>query len=174
MVSRTVFRHHLIGFAALITAPAAAGAQCRLCEGGSGLAVDEANARPVEMEIESSLNFDRLVLMGQGEGTAIIRPDGTRIVSGSLGDFSGTAMVGSAVVRGEPGRTVRIDLPKNIELHSLSGSRLIIDDIVTNLPSAPRLDSTGRLSFRFGGRLRVNGDADGDYRGDLPITADYL
>ena len=45
---------------------------------------------------------------------------------------------------------------------------------MTDLPAAPRLDSAGSLSFRFGGRLVVNGDADGQYRGDLPITVEYL
>jgi hypothetical protein len=29
------------------------------------------------------------------------------------------------------------------------------------------------LSFRFGGRVRITGNADGDYRGDLPITVEY-
>jgi hypothetical protein len=37
----------------------------------------------------------------------------------------------------------------------------------------PRLDSSGTLTFRFGGRIRITGDADGDYRGDLPISAEY-
>ena len=37
----------------------------------------------------------------------------------------------------------------------------------------PQLDAAGNLTFRFGGRLRVSGDADGDYRGDLPITVEY-
>jgi hypothetical protein len=38
----------------------------------------------------------------------------------------------------------------------------------------PRLDSAGNLSFRFGGRLLVTGNADGQFRGDLPITVEYL
>jgi len=38
----------------------------------------------------------------------------------------------------------------------------------------PRLDSGGKLTFRFGGRIRVTGNADGDFRGDLPITVEYL
>jgi hypothetical protein len=129
---------------------------------------------PIQVEVETSLSFDRLVMVGTGDGAAILRPDGTRVVSGSLGDFNGSAMVGSAVIRGEPGRLVRIDLPRAIELHSLTGAQLFIDEISTDLPSSPRLDSTGRFRFRFGGRLRVNGEADGDYRGDLLITADYL
>ena len=66
-------------------------------------------------------------------------------------------MVGSAVVHGQPGRTVRIELPHRIDLYSI-----------------PRLDAAGTLTFRFGGRLTVSSDADGDYRGDLPITVEYL
>jgi hypothetical protein len=83
-------------------------------------------------------------------------------------------MVGRAVVRGEPGRAVRIDLPARIELHSIGGGRIAIDGIISDLPGAPQLDSNGNLSFRFGGRLRVVGDAEGDYRGDVPITVEYL
>ena len=59
-------------------------------------------------------------------------------------------------------------------LHSLSGGEVSFDDVISDLPSLPRLDSTGNLTFRIGGRLTVSGDADGDYRGDLPINADYL
>jgi hypothetical protein len=171
MMSRIAF---IAGLLIVFVAPAAAGAQCRLCEAPSDLSTDEAAAGPIHLEVESTLSFDRLVLLSAGEGTAILKPNGTRIVSGSLGDFSGSAMVGSAVVRGEPGRLVRIELPDVIELHSVSGSALLIDEIATDLPTSPRLDSGGRLSFRFGGRLKVNGEADGDYRGELPITAEYL
>jgi hypothetical protein len=42
------------------------------------------------------------------------------------------------------------------------------------LPVTPQLDSSGNLAFRFGGRLSVAGDAEGDYRGDVPITVEYL
>ena len=51
---------------------------------------------------------------------------------------------------------------------------MIIEGLIADLPSAPRLDSTGRLEFRFGGRLRVSGDSEGDYRGDIPVTVEYL
>jgi hypothetical protein len=83
-------------------------------------------------------------------------------------------MVGSAVVHGQPGRAVRIELPQRILLHSISGGQISFDDVTSDLPSVPRLDSSGTLSFRFGGRLTVSGDADGEYRGDLPITVEYL
>jgi hypothetical protein len=42
------------------------------------------------------------------------------------------------------------------------------------LPAQPRLDSRGTLQFRFGGALHVDGSVDGDFRGDVPITVDYL
>jgi hypothetical protein len=69
---------------------------------------------------------------------------------------------------------VRVELPARIELYSLSGGRITIEDIVSDLPSAARLDSAGVLDFRFGGRLRISGDAEGEYRGDLSITVEYL
>jgi len=162
-----------VWLAAVLAGASGAAAQCRLCDGQKSI-FDDDKAAPIELEVESSLKFDRLVLLGTGEGTAILKPDGTRVVSGGLLGFNGTALVGSAVVRGEPGRLIRIELPRLIELYSLSGAQLAIDEIATDLPSAPRLDSNGRLSFRFGGRLQVKGEADGDYRGDLLITADYL
>jgi hypothetical protein len=149
-------------------------AQCRLC-GTPKTAPESAVAKDlIDLEIEAALDFDRLVVLGPGEGSATLRPDGLRQVSGTVGSLSARAMVGEARVRGEPGRAIRIDLPRRIALHSLSGGQISIEDIVTDLPDMPRLDSAGRLSFRFGGRVRVTGDAEGDYRGDLPITADYL
>jgi len=69
---------------------------------------------------------------------------------------------------------LRVELPHRIELYSLSGGRIMLDQVVTDLPAMPRLDSAGNLSFRFGGRLVVTGEADGQFRGDLPITVEYL
>ena len=83
-------------------------------------------------------------------------------------------MVGSVAVHGEPNRVVRVDLPPRIELYSVGGSKIEIDDIKTDLPGLPKLDSAGNLSFRFGGRLQVTGQAEGQYRGDVPITVEYL
>ena len=82
-------------------------------------------------------------------------------------------MVGSASVHGEPGRAVRVELPNRIDLYSVDGGRITFDDVASDLPSLPRLDSAGNLSFRFGGRLTITGDAEGQYRGDLPITVEY-
>ncbi len=151
-----------------------AAAQCRLCDTPTTIRGEGSGDGPVSLEIETSLDFDRLILLGAGEGSATLLPDGSRSVSGVVSDLSGRAMVGSATVRGEAGRTVRVDLPRRIELYSLSGGKITIDDIVSDLPASARLDSAGTLGFRFGGRLRISGDAEGEYRGDVPITVEYL
>ena len=82
-------------------------------------------------------------------------------------------MVGTAVVRGTAGRALRVELPHRIDLYSVSGGRITVDDVVSDLPSLPRLDSAGNLTFRFGGRVTVSGDSEGDYRGEMPITVEY-
>lgn len=160
--------------AGLVAAPAAGAAQCRLCTGSPTEADAAGGAPAVTLEVETSLDFDRLILVGQGEGSATLRPDGSHEVSGIIGSVSGRAMVGSAVVRGEPGRSVRVELPSRIDLYSIAGATISIERIVSDLPSAPRLDGNGALSFRFGGRLVVTGDAEGDYRGSVPITVEYF
>lgn len=151
-----------------------ASAQCRLCDTPTTSRDEAGKGAPVALEIETSLSFDRLVLLGQGEGSAIIRPDGSTSALGMIGQVGPRAMVGSAVVRGEPNRVVRVELPQHIILYSSGGNATIrFDDVVSDLPAMPRLDSAGALRFRFGGRLLISGEAEGDYRGDLPITVEY-
>jgi uncharacterized protein DUF4402 len=151
-----------------------ADAQCRLCDAPTTVPGQADGAQSIQLEIETSLNFDRLILYGQGDGAAVIRPDGSNAAEGSVAAVSPRAMVGTAVVHGEPGRAVRIELPQRIDLYSVGGGRISFDNIASDLPSLPRLDSAGSLTFRFGGRVKITGDADGDYRGDLPITVEYL
>jgi hypothetical protein len=151
-----------------------ANAQCRLCSAPTTSRDDSSAGGNITLEIESGINFDRLVLLGAGNGAAVIRPDGSNVAEGAVTNVSGRAMVGSAVVHGEPGRTVRVELPRRIELYSLGGSRISFEDVTSDLPSLPRLDASGTLTFRFGGRVTISGDADGQFRGDLPITVEYL
>jgi hypothetical protein len=151
-----------------------AGAQCRLCDKPTPTRNDSEVGNDVQLEIISGINFDRLMVSGEGGGAAVIRPDGSKTTEGAVANVGPRAMVGSAVVHGEPGRAVRVELPSRIELYSLGGSRITFDDVVSDLPSLPRLDSSGTLSFRFGGRVTISGDADGQFRGDLPITVEYL
>lgn len=159
--------------AAAVAGSPPAGGQCRLCETPVTVRDAAGEGAEVSLEIETSLNFDRLILSHHGDGAAIIRPDGSRATEGSISGVSSRAMVGTAVVRGEPNRVVRVELPRRIELYSLSGGRITLDDVASDLPALPRLDSAGHLSFRFGGRVRVTGDSDGEYRGELPITVEY-
>src|SRR5574338_806200 len=163
--------------AALVPAlanPAPATAQCRLCDTPTTGRDEPDDGSDIRLEIETSINFDRLVFLGSVTATALIRPDGSTSAQGAVSDISPRAMVGSAVVHGQPGRAVRIELPRRIQLYSMSGGQISFDDVASDLPSVPRLDSAGRLTFRFGGTLTVTGDADGEYRGDLPITVEYL
>jgi hypothetical protein len=169
----------LLSLAALlggaVAMPAAAPAQCRLCATPMTEVKGEGAGEGVRIEVQARLDFDQLVLLDSASpGSARLLPDGTSSVSGSIGALSGRAMVGSVVVRGEPGRLVRIDLPASIALYGRTGGSIRLESLVTDLPAQPRLDSRGLLQFRFGGELHVQGDAAGDYRGDVPITVDYL
>lgn len=168
-------------FIALVIAASAAAAvqawpadaQCRLCSKPTTARDDPVNGGDVRLEIESNLNFDRLIVLGQGEGAAVIRPDGSGGAQGTVAQLGPRSMVGTVSVHGEAGRALRVDLPQRIQLFSLAGGTITVDDLTSDLPSLPRLDSAGNLTFRFGGRVRISGNADGEYRGDLPITVEY-
>ena len=147
--------------------------QCRLCDKPTTAVSQSAEGDGIALEIETSLDFGRLVLSGSGQGAAVIRADGSTAAEGALADVSARAMVGTAVVRGAAGRAIRVELPRRIDLYSVSGGRITVDDVVSDLPSLPRLDSAGNLSFRFGGRVTVSGDSEGEYRGEMPITVEY-
>lgn len=163
----------LTAAAAVAASPWPADAQCRLCGTPTTTRDDQAQNGDVRIEIESALNFDRLIIYGENNGAAVIRPDGSSSIEGAVAGISARAMVGTVVVHGEAGRALRVELPQRIQLYSLAGGRITLEEVVSDLPSMPRLDSAGNLTFRFGGRVLITGDADGEYRGDLPITVEY-
>ena len=148
-------------------------AQCRLCEQPTTAAPLDTPSGDVQLQIETNLNFDRMVLSGAGPGAATIRTNGTNGVEGSVLELGPRATVGTVLVHGDPNRSVRIDVPRRIELFSLSGGQITLDDVNVDVPFVSRLDAAGNLTFRFGGRLVFSGDTDGPYRGDLPITVEY-
>ncbi|MCF2514950.1 DUF4402 domain-containing protein [Sphingomonas sp. G124] len=148
-------------------------APCRLCAPGDAVVASKP-AVPVRLDVETSLDFDKLIQLGSGDGSFELAPDGSQSVGGSVAAIGARAMVGEVVIRGEPGRLVRIDLPSRVELFGLAGGTIRLESIKSNLPPMPRLDGNGRLSFRFGGVLRVSGDVDGLFRGEIPIDVDYL
>lgn len=156
---------------AVLSAPAAA--QCRLCTQTSTSPLSGAENDGIQLQVETNLSFDRLVLSGPGTGAATIRPNGSSGSEGSVMNVGARAMVGTVLVHGDAGRAVRVELPRRIELFSLGGGRITLDDVASDLPAAPRLDAAGNLSFRIGGRLILAGSADGQFRGDLPVTVEY-
>jgi hypothetical protein len=148
-------------------------APCQLCN-RSGAAGEDGPVKPVTLDVETRLDFDRLILTGRGIGTAELRPDGGRIVSGSVSAISARAMLGEVAVRGEPGREVRVELPQSIELIGFNGGSIRLEAIRSDLPPITKLDAEGRLSFRFGGIVRVSGDTDGEFRGDIRVNVEYF
>ncbi len=174
MAYRCALASTLAAVAVLAGADAPAHAQCRLCDEPTTALSSGERGGPIRIEVETSLDFDRLVIDGSGDGTATLLPGGDRSASGSVATLGASAMVGTVTVRGDPGRTVRVEMPSQIRLYSLRGATIEVDHIETDLPAIPTLDSAGNLSFRFGGRVQVNGDSDGDYRGDITITVDYI
>src|SRR5207302_2344232 len=102
----------------------------------------------------------RLIVAGQGAGQAELRPDGSSLGTGSVTSITPRARVATVIVHGEPGRALRIDIPRRIDLFSLEGSRLTFDQVLTDAAEVPRLDAAGNLNFHIGGRLRFMGNED--------------
>jgi Domain of unknown function (DUF4402) len=149
---------------------------CRLCTPSDNVSnAPDKREVPISIDITTQLDFSRAALFNRANGGAIeVDPNsGSRTVNGGLVDLGGSSLVGTAVVRGEPGRLVRIDLPNSVRMTSSAGGMIEVAGLRTNLTHMPQLDSTGRLSFSFGGRLIVRGDVSGTFRGRIPITAQY-
>ena len=163
----------VVGTVATLGFATPAQAQCQLCSTPPSTEAEDKTA-PVKLEVETNLDFDRLIMAGTGAGSAVLGPDGSRSTSGAVISIGGRAMVGTVTVHGEPGRSVRVSLPLLITLNSPTGGQIRVDSIRSDLSSLPRIGSNGSLSFRFGGELHVSGGADGDFRGDFSVDVDYL
>jgi Domain of unknown function (DUF4402) len=148
---------------------------CRLCTASTPSEQNIARREaPLTIEITTKLDFSRAALSGAGGGAIELDPQGGgRRIDGGLVDLGGSALAGTAVVRGEPGRTVRIDMPASARMSSSTGGVIEIAGMRTNIGAQARLDSAGRLEFAFGGRLLVKGNVSGTFRARIPITAQY-
>jgi Domain of unknown function (DUF4402) len=152
---------------------------CWLLLAGAGSApiqmdLGEGAEASLRVEIRTQLDFSRAATGGSGGGQISIDPsNGSRRVDGDVVDLGGSALAGSAVVTGEPGRSVRIDMPLSIRMSGSTGGAIEITNLRTNLPPGPELDQFGRLEFSFGGDLRISGGVAGTFRGRIPITAEY-
>ncbi len=156
--------------------PSASAAPCQLCDqsGASANRLVPANDElPLRIEISAALDFSR-VATGRSGGSVTVDPvSGQRRLSGDVRDLGGMALTGEAMISGTPGRAVRIAIPPEIRLDGDQGRSARVVDVVTDLGPAPRLGPDGRLRFRFGGRLTVASDDDGNYRGRIPISVEY-
>ena len=163
-----------IAAAAFGLAQPLAAQDCALCGEHVSVFSDGEPTRPVTIEIDSALDFDRFAMGERGGGEVMLDPHtGQRSFGGMLVDLGGFAVNGSAIVRGDPGRAVRIDLPEQITLHTADGDAVELRDLRTDLPAQPRLDPNGELRFAFGGRLRVGDRSTGNFRGRIRISAEY-
>jgi len=161
----------LPAFAAALTAIAPAQAAddivCKLCS--------EAQERaPIDITIESGINFSRFALINHGDGEAEIDPfTGTKRARSNLLDLGGLAFEGKARVTGAPLQSVRIEMPRSVTLVSPGGAEAELVDFVTDLTESPMLDENGNLEFSFGAVLRTKKGKFGNFRGRIPIRVDY-
>lgn len=171
-MANRAFTFALAMLLAAIASPAAA--RCMLC-GPAEATPTVRDERPLVIEVETTLDFSRLGLAAPGaEGIAIIDPEtGVRHLDGGLVDMGGVPLHGTVTVRGEPNRHLVVSLPAAVTMVGSDGETLELANLSTNLKNNPKLGPDGRLQFGFGGRLRVSGRADGEYRGRIPITIDY-
>src|SRR3954467_3664047 len=103
-MARTATLAALITTVILVLTPLApASAQCRLCAAPTTQVATGDRKDQVELEIDTSLSFDRLILYGAGDGTALLRPDGSSSSAGTVADISPRAFAGTVTVHGEPG-----------------------------------------------------------------------
>ncbi|MEE9434692.1 MAG: DUF4402 domain-containing protein [Sphingorhabdus sp.] len=165
----------LMMLAALPILGGAAAPGCLLCspsEGGQNGV--QKTAIPLRINVTTKLSFSRLALTGNGSARVAVDPEsGARNLDGNIIGLGGYPAAASVTLTGEPGRSVRIDLPTQIKMQSSTGGVILISDIRSTLGPAPRLDATGKLDFSFGGRLEISGNMSGSFRGRIPITANY-
>lgn len=149
-------------------------AQCRLCAPESSK-LPVVPASPLRIEVEAALDLGRAAHVRAGGGGAIVLDPttGERRVTGGLADLGGFSLKGTVRLQGAPFAAVSVSMPNRIALTATDGSTADVIDIRTNLAPSARLDAQGQLSFAFGGRLVVTAGQAGDFRGRIPVVADY-
>lgn len=160
-----------------LLAPASASAQCLLCSSDSAPSASIVGGilpeLPLRVEILADLDFARIVA-GSGGGSVTLDPrGGAGQRQGDVAPLGGYGFSGRVIVTGTPLRNVRISLPDSVTLTSSTGRTARVTAIQTGQSPVLRLNLLGRLEFNFGGRLELEGGADGDYRGRIPVTVSY-
>lgn len=175
MTRHIFFTPLLLGGMATFAAPSEAVAQgaCRLCADTAPIMERGRPSRPLHIDIDTGIDFDRMALIDYQGGQAEIDPQtGQRRLTRLL-DLGGMAMRGSVTIRGEPGRAVRVELPDEVILRAPGGRRVELRNMQSDLPAQPRIGSDGYLRFSFGGRIDVDGSDVGRFRGRMRISAEY-
>jgi Domain of unknown function (DUF4402) len=165
-----------LSFPLLLALSGAAQAQtvCLLCADAAPQAVAAAPALPLNIDIQTTLDFSIAAHTAAGAGTIAVDPQtGERKVSAGLIGLGGPALRGVVTLTGQPFRRISISVPRTISLTSSLGAKAEVSGIQTTLSADPMLDAEGKLVFSFGGTLTVVGEASGDFHGQIRISADY-
>ena len=161
----------MLAFALSLSGATAVAQTCQLCE--SAPSKTKAPVRPLTVAIDATLDFSTAVHTDRGVGSITIDARTGRQQLIGLISLGGPALVGTVTITGEPFARIVVDLPPSILLNSNLGAVADVTQIRSDLPPHPMIGPDGRLVFTFGGRLTVRDDAAGDFRGRIPITADY-
>lgn len=164
-----------LGLSLLALAPAPLFARCQLCaRDPHPVAGNAPPSKPIEIEVEASLDFSRVAQIGGQGGTVTVDPlTGVRRVNGGLTDLGGGVLRGQVHVMGDPFRPIRVILPARISLSAADGSSVEVNNIRTNLPPNAALGRDGTLHFDFGGQLNIGRASGGNYHGRIPISVEY-
>ncbi len=166
----------------LSTMPASVAAQgmcprCDLppgCRGNNPKPNKNKDCTPVSVNIESDLDFGRLVLLGDGVGQVIIDLNtGQKTTSGNINDLGGMAFKGVARISGKANSPIQIILPGSISMTDASGSQAELTELRTDMPLVAYLDGSGQLEFSFTGSLKTDNPIGGNLRGRIPISVQY-
>ena len=164
-------RSATLAFALSLSGSTAEAQTCQLCESVPSAA--KVPLRPLAVSIDATLDFSTAVHTNRGAGSITIDArTGRRQLIGLI-SLGGPALVGTVTITGEPFARIVVDLPGSIMLNSNLGAVADVTQIRSDLPPHPMIGQDGRLVFTFGGRLTVRDEAAGDFRGRIPITADY-
>lgn len=130
---------------------------------------------PLQIEIESGIDFSRSALRSKQDGDALIDAQtGEKIVGPNMIDLGGFPFQGKARVTGKPLQPVRIELPSRVVLRSSRGAKAELTEFSTDIDGVAMLDINGELVFRFGARISTIEAAGGNFRGRIPIRVEYF
>lgn len=121
------------------------------------------------------MEFGRLALAA-GSGGAVEVAAGTdqARLDPQLVDLGGVRYSVVVRVTGEPGAQVRLSWPEAVVLRSSTGGEPVrLDSIRSDSRAVLTLDGGGRAQLALGARLTVPAGADGEYRGQIAVVAEY-